>query len=49
MLPVQDGTVAVGDRVNKYIPEAPQAWRDITIRHLLTHTSGLRREARPQT
>jgi CubicO group peptidase (beta-lactamase class C family) len=45
MLLVQDGTVAVTDRVNKYIPEAPQAWRDITIRHLLTHTSGLRREA----
>lgn len=35
----------MSDHVGKYIPDAPPAWGDITIRHLLTHTSGLRREA----
>ena len=45
MLLVQDGTLMVGDRVEKHLPGVPRAWHDITIRHLLTHTSGLRREA----
>jgi CubicO group peptidase (beta-lactamase class C family) len=31
----------VGDPISKYIPGAPAAWNDITIRHLLTHTSGI--------
>src|SRR5687767_13045572 len=45
MLLVQDGRIAVGDRISKYLETAPQAWQPITIRHLLTHTSGLVREA----
>jgi CubicO group peptidase (beta-lactamase class C family) len=45
MLLVQDGTLMVGDRLEKHLAGVPQAWHDITIRHLLTHTSGLRREA----
>ena len=45
MLLVQDGKLAVSDHVGTFIPDAPPAWGDITIRHLLTHTSGLRREA----
>ena len=45
MLLLQDGKLAVGDRIDEYLPDAPPAWHDITLRHLLTHTSGLRREA----
>src|SRR5687767_7367512 len=45
MVLAQDGKLAVDDRVDKHFPDVPQAWHDITIRHLLTHTSGLRREA----
>jgi D-alanyl-D-alanine carboxypeptidase len=45
MLLVQDGKLAVGDRLSRFIRDAPASWHDITIRHLLTHTSGLRREA----
>jgi D-alanyl-D-alanine carboxypeptidase len=45
MLLVQDGRLAVGDRIDTFIQDAPASWHDITIRHLLTHTSGLRREA----
>jgi len=29
------------DLIKKYIPEAPDTWSEITIKHLLTHSSGL--------
>jgi CubicO group peptidase (beta-lactamase class C family) len=41
MLLVQDGTVALSDPLTKYFEGSPPAWKAITIRHLLTHTSGL--------
>jgi CubicO group peptidase (beta-lactamase class C family) len=27
--------------ITSYVPDAPQAWRPITLHHLLTHTSGI--------
>ena len=45
MLLVQDGKLAVGDKVSKYLAGTPATWEAITLRHLLTHTSGLVREA----
>jgi D-alanyl-D-alanine carboxypeptidase len=45
MLLVQDGKIRVEDKLSKYINDIPEAWQAITIRHLLTHTSGLRRES----
>jgi CubicO group peptidase (beta-lactamase class C family) len=44
MLLVQDGKIAVDDRASKYLEGTPATWQSITIRHLLTHTSGLARE-----
>ena len=41
MLQVEDGRLALDDPVTKYLPDAPASWRPITIRHLLTHTSGI--------
>jgi CubicO group peptidase (beta-lactamase class C family) len=41
MMLVKEGKVRLDDTITKYFPEAPQAWRGITIRHLLTHTSGI--------
>jgi D-alanyl-D-alanine carboxypeptidase len=35
------GKLSVDDPVSKYYVDAPAAWKDITIRHLLTHTSGI--------
>src|SRR5271156_194629 len=35
------GKLDVGDPVKKYVPDAPAAWDKITIRNLLTHTSGI--------
>jgi CubicO group peptidase (beta-lactamase class C family) len=35
------GKLSVDDKASKYIANAPDAWKDITIHHLLTHTSGI--------
>ena len=37
-----DGKLTLDDDVRKYIPELPDYGHTITLRHLLTHTSGLR-------
>jgi D-alanyl-D-alanine carboxypeptidase len=44
MLLVQDGRVRLDDSVAGHLPDAPAAWRPITVRHLLTHTSGIVRD-----
>jgi CubicO group peptidase (beta-lactamase class C family) len=38
---VEAGKIQLDDPITKYLADAPAAWRDITIRHLLTHTSGI--------
>ncbi len=42
MLLEHDGKLSVDDNIRKYLPEIPDYGTPITIRHLLTHTSGLR-------
>lgn len=37
-----DGTISLDDDVRRYIPELPDYGAPITIRQLITHTSGLR-------
>ena len=41
MLLVEDGKIALDEPLKKYLPDAPSAWDGITVRHLLTHTSGI--------
>ncbi len=41
MLQVEDGKLSLSDPVTKFLPDAPQTWRAITVQHLLTHTSGI--------
>ena len=41
MLLARDGKLSLDDDVRKYLPEVPDFGRTITIRHLLSHTSGL--------
>jgi CubicO group peptidase (beta-lactamase class C family) len=41
LLLAEDGKLKLADRVRKWLPTLPQATDTITIRHLLTHTSGL--------
>lgn len=45
LLLIQDGKISLDDNVSKFLEGAPDAWKPITIRHLLTHTSGIVREA----
>ena len=42
MLLVQEGKIALDDKISKYLPDAPAAWQNITVRHLITHSSGLK-------
>ncbi|MCE9603121.1 MAG: serine hydrolase [Gemmatimonadetes bacterium] len=42
MLLVDDGKVSLDDDVRKYFPELPDLGQRVTVRNLLTHTSGYR-------
>ena len=42
LLLARDGKLSLDDPVRKYIPELPDYGAPLTIRHMLTHTSGLR-------
>jgi len=41
MLLAQDGKLSLDDPISKHLANTPKAWEGITIRHLLSHTSGL--------
>jgi CubicO group peptidase (beta-lactamase class C family) len=41
MMLVEEGKVGLDDHVSKYFPGAPASWKEITVRRLLTHTSGI--------
>jgi CubicO group peptidase (beta-lactamase class C family) len=42
VLLAQEGRLSLDDDVRRYVPELPDYGTPITIRHLMTHTSGLR-------
>jgi CubicO group peptidase (beta-lactamase class C family) len=42
LLLARDGKLALDDDVRRYIPELPAYGTPVTVRHMLTHTSGLR-------
>lgn len=41
MLLVQDGKIRLEEPVGRYLDFAPEGWKEVTVRHLLTHTSGI--------
>ena len=41
MMLLQEGKVTLDDPISKYYSESPAAWRNVTIKHLLTHSSGI--------
>jgi len=41
MMLVEEGKIGLDEKITKYIPESPAAWKDVTVRNLLTHTSGI--------
>lgn len=38
---VQEGKLALDDPMRKHLPDLPEAWDKVTVRHLLNHTSGI--------
>ena len=42
LLLAQEGKLAVDDKISRYLKDTPASWSRITIRQLLTHTSGLK-------
>ena len=40
----QDGKLSVDDKITKYIDSLPDSWKNISIRQLLSHTSGIVRD-----
>ena len=41
MLLAERGKLSLDDPITKWLPEGKAAWKGITIRHLLSHTSGI--------
>jgi CubicO group peptidase (beta-lactamase class C family) len=42
MMLVEEGKLGLEDTLVKHFPGAPATWKGITVRHLLTHTSGIK-------
>jgi len=45
MLLAEEGLLSIDDPITKHLDGLPQSWGGITIRHLLTHTSGVVRDS----
>lgn len=41
MLLVEHSKINLDEKIGKYLGDVPESWSGITVRHLLTHTSGL--------
>lgn len=40
----EEGKISIDDSVHKFFPDAPETWRPIQVKHLMSHSSGLKRE-----
>jgi len=41
---MEEGKLTIDDHVHKFFPDAPETWKPIQVKHLMSHTSGLKRE-----
>ncbi|MFN2509557.1 MAG: serine hydrolase [Chthoniobacterales bacterium] len=48
MMLVEQGRIALDDKAAKHLPKLPASCREITVRQLLTHTSGVNRDLRTE-
>ena len=39
---IEDGKLTLKDRISTHLPNLPNAWSEITVWHLLTHSSGIK-------
>ena len=42
MLLVRDGKLSLDDKITERLTDLPEAWKEVTVRHLLNHTSGIK-------
>ncbi|MEJ7626180.1 MAG: serine hydrolase domain-containing protein [Ferruginibacter sp.] len=42
---MEEGKLSIEDSIHKFFPDAPETWRSIKIKNLMSHTSGLQRES----
>jgi CubicO group peptidase (beta-lactamase class C family) len=42
MMLVEEGRLGLDDKISMYLDPIPDAWQDVTVRHLLSHTSGIK-------
>ena len=49
MMLVEEGEIALDDSVHTHLPTLPRAWRGVTVRQALSHTSGLPSLIDPET
>lgn len=42
MLLVEDGKVNLDEKISKYLPNTSDSWKNVTVRNLLHHTSGIK-------
>src|SRR4026209_2120172 len=42
LLLADDGKLKLHERINVYLTNTPSAWSNVTVRHLLNHTSGIK-------
>jgi CubicO group peptidase (beta-lactamase class C family) len=41
----EEDKLSIHDSVHRFFPDAPETWRPILLKHLMSHTSGLKRES----
>ena len=49
LIMVDEGKVGLDDSITKYFPWAPTSWKRVTVRQLMTHTSGIADYMEPTT
>ena len=42
---MEEGKLDIEDPLHKFFPDAPETWRPIQLKHLMSHSSGLKRES----
>jgi D-alanyl-D-alanine carboxypeptidase len=42
MMLVEEGKVSLDGKISDYLPNLPATWSQVAVRHLLTHTSGIK-------
>ena len=42
LLLVEEGKINLDEKISVYLPNTPEAWKNVSVRNLLTHTSGIK-------